>query len=208
MNDIPFKQHPASDSAATRLESSAFHVVVEFGRISIGRRELENRPFDTIDRYRVSLAQSRRRLDERIEYDLKIECRAADHLRTSAVAVCCCSDSRSSLRQAGILDCDDGLVGEGPEKGNLLIRKRINFGTSKLDCSDRHPLAQQWTPNVVRCPNASRKRFLREIPPPQPEVEYVNRLALKNGAACHMPARTREADTDVLRDRTPVGHRT
>jgi len=37
--------HPASDSAATRLESSAFHVVVEFGRISIGRRELENRPF-------------------------------------------------------------------------------------------------------------------------------------------------------------------
>jgi hypothetical protein len=40
------------------------------------------------------------------------------------------------------------------------------------------------------------------------KVEYVNRLALKNGAARDMPARAREGGTDVLWDRTPVGHRT
>jgi hypothetical protein len=45
------------------------------------------------------------------------------------------------LEQAHVLDRDHCLVGERPEKSNLLIRKRINFGTSKLNCADRHPLA-------------------------------------------------------------------
>jgi hypothetical protein len=44
------------------------------------------------------------------------------------------------VEQSRVLDGDDGLVGEGPEKRYLLIRKRINFGTSKLECSDRHSL--------------------------------------------------------------------
>jgi hypothetical protein len=45
------------------------------------------------------------------------------------------------VQQPRVLDSDHGLVGEGPKKRNLLIRKRINFGTSKLNCSDRHSVA-------------------------------------------------------------------
>jgi len=67
---------------------------------------------------------------------------------TSEVAVCCSSDlgelARAlllGLKQPHVLDGDHRLVGERPEKRNLLIRKRINFGTSKLNCADRHPLA-------------------------------------------------------------------
>jgi len=36
------------------------------------------------------------------------------------VAVCCCSEFAQLVEQAGILDCDDGLVGEGPEKAICL----------------------------------------------------------------------------------------
>jgi hypothetical protein len=39
------------------------------------------------------------------------------------------------LKQPHVLDSDHRLVGERPEKRNLLIRKRINFGTSKLNCA-------------------------------------------------------------------------
>ena len=45
------------------------------------------------------------------------------------------------VEQSHVLDRDNRLVGEGLEKSNLLIRKRLNFGTSKLNCSDRHSVA-------------------------------------------------------------------
>ena len=52
-------------------------------------------------------------------------------LSTSAVAVCCCSDSlRSSVRclhlveQPRILDGDDGLVGEGLQQFDVLVGER------------------------------------------------------------------------------------
>jgi hypothetical protein len=48
------------------------------------------------------------------------------------------------VQQPRVLDGDDRLGGEGPEKRYLPICKRINFGTSKQECSDRHSLTQQW----------------------------------------------------------------
>ena len=52
-------------------------------------------------------------------------------LSTSAVAVCCCSDSvRSSVRclqlveQPRVLDRDHGLVGEGRDQLDLLVGER------------------------------------------------------------------------------------
>ena len=45
------------------------------------------------------------------------------------------------IKQPRVFNRDHGLVGKGPKKCNLLIRKRLNFGTSKLNCSDRHSVA-------------------------------------------------------------------
>ena len=42
-------------------------------------------------------------------------------LSTSAVAVCCCSDSSQLVEQAGVLDGDDGLGGEVLDQLNLLV---------------------------------------------------------------------------------------
>ena len=54
-------------------------------------------------------------------------------LSTSAVAVCCCSDSlRSSVRclhfveQADVLDRDHGLVGESGDEIDLLLREWLD----------------------------------------------------------------------------------
>ena len=59
-------------------------------------------------------------------------------LRTSAVAVCCWSDSRSSLEQARVLDGDDGLRSEVSDQLNLFVGERADLlavesdGTNQL----------------------------------------------------------------------------
>ena len=48
-------------------------------------------------------------------------------LSTSAVAVCCCKRFAQLVEQAGVLDRDDGLVGEVGDQLDLLIGERSNF---------------------------------------------------------------------------------
>ena len=50
-------------------------------------------------------------------------------LSTSAVAVCCCRDFAQLVEQTGILDGDNGLVGEIGQKIDVRI-KRLNGRTS------------------------------------------------------------------------------
>ena len=112
------------------------------------------------------------------------------------------------LEQTRVLNGDDRLGGEGLEKRNLLIRKRMNFGTSKPNCSDRHSLAQQWNTNrrPVSQPlreGASLGKFLRL----SLEVDYVDRPSLENCAAYDMLTRALETNANILRNRTPVGDR-
>src|SRR6516225_10306644 len=101
------------------------------------------------------------------------------------------------IEQPRILDSDHGLIRECPEKHHLLIRKRISFGPSKLECSNRHSLTQQWN---ARCRPVSQ-------PPRQGtslgkvlglclEVNYMNRLLIENRAACNTSARARETKAD------------
>ena len=60
-------------------------------------------------------------------------------LSTSAVAVCCCSDSLRSSRarlhlveQPHVLDRDHRLVGEGREQLDLLVGERLNLGAGQM----------------------------------------------------------------------------
>src|SRR5262249_2588947 len=88
------------------------------------------------------------------------------------------------VEQPRVLDRDHRLVGEGLEKSDLLIGERINFGTSKLNCSDRYPLAEQWNTGRRPVPKPFRERasfgiFLRL----SLEVDYVDRPTLENRPA-------------------------
>ena len=89
-------------------------------------------------------------------------------LSTSAVAVCCCSDSvRSSVRclhlveQPHVLDRDHGLVGEGLHQLDLLLREgphgsRASGQMTPIDSPSRN----SGTPSMVRWPPS--RRITRE----------------------------------------------
>ena len=57
-------------------------------------------------------------------------------LSTSAVAVCCSHDSRSSSEQAGVLDRDHGLAGEVLDQLDLLVGERAHLLAVNTDCTD------------------------------------------------------------------------
>ena len=56
-------------------------------------------------------------------------------LSTSAVAVCCCSDSQF-VEQVGIFNRDRGLVGKGPDQGDLLLGEGLHLATPYADDAD------------------------------------------------------------------------
>src|SRR5262245_21979604 len=62
---------------------------------------------------------------------------------TSEVAVCCASDSRSSLSRR-VLDGDDGLGGEVREQGNLLVRERLHLLAINTDSANYRVLLEHW----------------------------------------------------------------
>ena len=78
-------------------------------------------------------------------------------LSTSAVAVCCCSDSESSrVRCCSASNSRvfsmaiTAWVGEGRDEFDLLFRKRLHDPTRQYYDTNRVSLAQQWDAEIVR----------------------------------------------------------
>jgi hypothetical protein len=109
--------------------------------------------------------------------------------------------------QSRVLDSDDSLSGEGPEKRYLFIRKRINFGASKLECSDRHPLTQQWdTSDCTMSEPPRHGASFGKVLGLCLEVNYVKGFPLENDAACNAFTRARETKApSPVWEGAPVG---
>ena len=81
-------------------------------------------------------------------------------LSTSAVAVCCCSDSRDRrcvpqlVEQPRVLDGDDGLGSEVLYQSYLFISERPNF--SAVDCDRADHLALLEHRHDDQCANAGK----------------------------------------------------
>jgi hypothetical protein len=75
----------------------------------------------------IGLAQPRRRLHERNKHRLQIEGRAADDLEHVGGGGLLLQRLSQLVKQAGILDSDDGLLGEIGDQLNLLVGKRSDL---------------------------------------------------------------------------------
>ena len=82
---------------------------------------------------KFGFADARRVLQHGLEHRLQLAGRTADDLSTSAVAVCCCSDSRSSLSRRVFSMAIDGLGGEIFDQLDLLVGERPDFVPINVD---------------------------------------------------------------------------
>src|SRR5260370_12268581 len=118
------------------------HGFYEIARMAVGRALAVDLPCLLMDRSRVRFAETRCRLNKRVQNGLQIEGRAADDLEHIGGGGLLLQRFPQLVEQARVLDGNDGLIGKGLEKRDLLISKRIDDGTAKDDRPDRFPLAQ------------------------------------------------------------------
>src|SRR5262249_36575059 len=103
-------------------------------------------------------------------------------LSTSAVAVCCCNDSRSSFSNPSVLDRYCGLIRERLQKSNMLVLERTYFGASHQDRTKRVALSNQR-----HAKDGAMAPFERELPsqwelsPCVLQISYMYGLLVTNG---------------------------
>src|SRR5262249_21411783 len=87
------------------------------------------------------------------------------------------------LEEAHILDGDDGLVGEGLQEDNVLVRKRSDLGTADEDRAERLALRQQRGRECrpVAIPESHRPAF-GELILRRGEIVDMNRTTIYDGA--------------------------
>src|SRR5262245_4913193 len=92
-----FERGSSDKRISSRFDQEAFQILLEVTRKSKVRGQAVSLAFPAKNKCLIGIAESRGRLDQRIEHALQVKRRAADHLEHVGVAVCCCSDSRSSF---------------------------------------------------------------------------------------------------------------
>ena len=103
------------------------HVALVFGRIAIACDLPVNLTSCLTDRRHICLAQTRRRLDQRIEHCLQIEGRAADDLEHVGGGGLLLQRFAQLVEQPRVLDGDDGLGGEVRKQSDLLLGEGAHF---------------------------------------------------------------------------------
>src|SRR6478672_9077376 len=94
-------------------------------------------PFQAGDRRHVGLAQPRRRLNQRLEYLLQIERRAADNLEHVGSGGLLLEGFAQFVEQTRILDGDDGLAREALDQLDLLVGEGSNLLTIDGNCANQ-----------------------------------------------------------------------
>ncbi len=132
-----FEHGSSYDRAAGQLDGMIFHIFVEGRRVVVQSSVLIARALLTGDRPHIRLAQAGCRFDERIEDCPQIEGRAADDLEHVGGGGLLLQRLAQLVEQPGVLDGDDGLVGEIGEQRDLFVREGTNFLTINRDCPNQ-----------------------------------------------------------------------
>jgi hypothetical protein len=137
----------------------------------------------------VGIAERRRRLDKGLQHRPQIEGRATDDLEHVGGGGLLLQRFTQFAEQARILDGDHGLVSEGLDQLNLLIRKRLYFKSAEHDCANGFALSQQRSGQYRSVAKAKRhlatvRKFINGCF----KVVYVDWYAINDGAPSDPPA--------------------
>src|SRR5262245_4127116 len=134
MNWLSLKSDTAHNSSAvTKGDRSSLEEFSQFRRNVVSNRQAKHVFVQPIDISLIGTAEPCGVFDQSFQNGIKVERRAADHLKDFAcsglllqglgeVAIA----DLQLLKKPHVLDRDDGLIGEGFEEGNLLLGKRSN----------------------------------------------------------------------------------
>ena len=195
VNGAAFDQRSPEDRSATRLRRVAFEMSALWWREAVGRRYGVGVAHMPADDRLVRLAKSHGQLRQRVEHRLQIEGRAADHLEHVGGGGLLLQRFAQLVEQAGVLDGDDGLVGESLQHRKLLVRERPGREAHDAERADRgiaaHHGHHRHRPVAARqeVPAAGRE-FERRVP----DVGDVHDPGVENGGAVHVLARERKRE--------------
>src|SRR5262245_24741885 len=131
MNDAPLQCCPPDQGAAPRGDRSTLHVLHVVLRKSVTGNHLISRPVVVAlaSEYEraFGLAQSCRRFGQSVEHGLQIERGAADDLEHVGGRGLLLQGFAQLVKQAGVLDSDDGLRGKVSDQLDLLIAERSDL---------------------------------------------------------------------------------
>src|SRR5262249_60777108 len=109
VNRPAFEHRSADERAAAQLDRMMLHMLVESRRIIIRSNVLITRTLLTGDCRHVRLAKLGGRFDQGIEYDLEIECRAANDLEHVGGGSLLLQRLAKLIEQTRVLDGDNSL---------------------------------------------------------------------------------------------------
>src|SRR5262249_4963387 len=143
--NCPTSKHGAADNGATtHFDWMILHEPLDFRRMT----EIRDLPIHAtllaIDRSHVRIAQSDRRLDERIKHSLKIERRSADDLEHVSGGGLLLQRLSQFVEQPRVLDGDDGLRGEIGDQLDLLVGKGAYLLAVDGDDANQFVLFEHW----------------------------------------------------------------
>src|SRR5262245_51412145 len=102
-------------------------VLRKFGREAVACNEGVSVSLWTMDSCAVSFTELRGRLDERVEHNLQIECRATNDLKHVGGGRLLLQRFSQLIQQSRILDRDHGLCCEILNHCDLLVGEGANF---------------------------------------------------------------------------------
>src|SRR5260370_36231768 len=118
------------------------HEFYEIARMAVARALAVDLACLLMDRSRVRFAETRCRLSKRIQNGLQIEGRAADDLEHIGGGGLLLQRFAQLVKQARVLDGDDGLIGEVCDQLDLLLGEWPNFSPIDCNAADRLILSE------------------------------------------------------------------
>src|SRR5262249_4439116 len=137
MNDFAVKQDAPGYRPTVDSGRVMFYEFGVFTRDSVARFEVVSFTLRSTYDYRVRLAQPGGPLDKRVEHCLEIEGRAADHVEHVGGGGLLLQRFAQLVEQPRVLDGDDGLVGEGCQKSDVILLERSHLGPANYDSAER-----------------------------------------------------------------------